>query len=58
VLFQVKRGTIYQLTVVHFDFCLISNTFSCCYACTTLEHLVDFNASLLESPFVLMKACC
>jgi len=37
VLFQVKRGTICQFTVVHLDFCLISNTFLCCYACITLE---------------------
>ena len=37
VLFQVKRGTICQFTVVHFDFCSISNIFSCCYACITLE---------------------
>jgi len=37
VLFQVKRGTICQFTVVHFDFCLISNVFSCRYASITLE---------------------
>jgi len=36
VLFQVKRVTICQFTVVHFDFCFISNMFSCRYACTTL----------------------
>jgi len=37
VLFQVKRGAIFQFTVVPFDFCLISNIFSCRYACITLE---------------------
>jgi len=37
VLFQVKRGTICQFTVVHFDFCLISNIFSCRCACKILE---------------------
>ena len=34
-----KRGrpTICQFSVVHFGFCLISNIFSCSYACITLE---------------------
>jgi len=38
MLFQVKLGTICQFTVVHYDFSLISNIFSCRYACITLEY--------------------
>jgi len=37
VLFQVKRVTICQFTVVHFDFCFISNIISFRYACISLE---------------------
>jgi len=33
LLFQVKRGTTFQFTVVCFDFYLISNIFSCRCAC-------------------------
>jgi len=37
MLMQVKLGIFCQFTVVQFDFCLISNIFSCPYANITLR---------------------
>ena len=45
---MLKGGTICQFTVVHFDFCLISNVFSCRYACITLEQNFSHQFRLLQ----------